>query len=177
MQNRNVIKAQVDVIAAFLAEQGIETTQPALLTLLGKLDTAGKAALAAESNSWSVAGGAMSDAQYVGRRGNCCPSCGGTDTYGGQLTVDNGKAYQGLVCPACYAEWSDTYVLTGYAELDGGVDLDSIQQVIDDVKSRTGTDKFAIESDARGHINESCNELGEHFNDAEMKIAVERLTS
>ena len=178
MQNPNVIKAQIGVLEAFLADHGIMAKEPTFVNLLARMETASKAALAAETSNWTAAGGPMSDAQYVARRGVCCPSCGSTeDTSGSQLTVDNGTASQPMVCGACDAEWADMYTLTGYSDLEGGVNLETIQAVVDDVKQALFVNKFATEGEARTAIDAACDSLGEQLSDAEMKIAVERLTS
>ena len=54
--------------------------------------------------------------EYVAKKGLVCPHCGSTDIEGGHVVIDEGKAYQKVGCNECDKDWTDTYVLTGYAE-------------------------------------------------------------
>ncbi|MHB9839708.1 hypothetical protein Q8F57_033345 [Paraburkholderia terrae] len=43
--------------------------------------------------------------------------------------MDKGKASQGMVCAECDAGWADVYTLTGYSDIEGGVDLEAVEAV------------------------------------------------
>lgn len=40
---------------------------------------------------------------------DACPVCGSDDTRGGQLSVEEGRAYQSMSCEACDATWTEGY--------------------------------------------------------------------
>lgn len=50
--------------------------------------------------------------------GSRCPRCTSTNIRGREFTADGKAGYQHVVCEECGAEWSDTYRLTGYSDLD-----------------------------------------------------------
>tara|TARA_Y100000310_G_scaffold329265_1_gene398764 strand:- start:837 stop:1046 length:210 start_codon:yes stop_codon:yes gene_type:complete len=61
----------------------------------------------------------MTDAEYVEASGCRCPACGSDEiesTAG--VEVDGGYASQEVGCLACPAVWYDTYILTGFDDLD-----------------------------------------------------------
>jgi hypothetical protein len=190
--NPNVVKAQIAVVAEFLStkgivsSKGIEAPEPAILTLLAQLEAAESGVVAAakveaeaEAANWTAAAGAMTDAQYVARGGNCCPSCGSHDISGGSITVDGRTAYQGVTCADCDAEWNDTYQLTGYDDLEGGVNKESVEAVVEDVKRRAEKHGFNVTSEeqARECVEESSDQLNLALSDAEKTLAVGQLTS
>lgn len=59
----------------------------------------------------------LTSAQYVEKKGTCCPNCHGTDVDGSQVNIDSGVASQDCFCPNCAAEWTDVYHLVGYSNL------------------------------------------------------------
>jgi formate dehydrogenase maturation protein FdhE len=59
----------------------------------------------------------LTQAEYIDEPGRC-PVCRGGDLDGGFVEIDNGTASQPVRCNDCEAEWTDTYTLTGYAELE-----------------------------------------------------------
>lgn len=56
--------------------------------------------------------------QYAEDNGTRCPCCGGAQLSGGFVEIEAGAASQGISCDDCGAEWTDTYVLTGYRNLE-----------------------------------------------------------
>lgn len=129
---------------------------------------------------WSPTKGAMTDAQYSARRGCHCPSCGSsTGISGGALEVDGGTAWQKVDCSECGASWSDTYALTGYSDLGGGIDTEAVKSVVEDVKDRREKYGFSVDSEARARevVSESCDLLDLALSEAEIKIAVSALVS
>jgi hypothetical protein len=58
----------------------------------------------------------MTEAEYSGVGGNCCPFCRSENITGGSVEINNGGAYQTVGCDDCDKEWTDTYALTGYEE-------------------------------------------------------------
>ncbi|MEX3983754.1 formate dehydrogenase accessory protein FdhE [Paraburkholderia sp. EG287A] len=182
--NTNVVKAQTAVIAEFLTSKGLEASQPAILTLLAKLQVAessvvgaAKVQADAAAENWTASAGAMTDEQYVTRGGNCCPSCGSHDISGGSITVDGRSAYQGVTCADCDAEWNDTYTLTGYDDLEGGIDKDNVDAVVADVKDRGERHGFNVDDEAQANdcVDGSAEILGLTLSDAEKKLAVRQL--
>lgn len=59
----------------------------------------------------------MSDKQYVAKGGTQCPLCRHDQVEGGELTVNDGFAWQQITCLGCAATWTDNYKLVSY-ELD-----------------------------------------------------------
>ena len=184
MQNAypDVVKAQIAVVAEFLSSNGIETTQPAILTLLAQLQTAESSVVAAanaDAANWSVSAGAMTEAQYVKRSGLCCPSCGSNDISANDLDTEGTSAWQQVSCNDCFAEWRDDFTLTGYSDLEGGINLGNIESVVEDVKDRAKKYEFHVddEEQARDCIEGSANALNITLSEAETKLAVDRLTS
>ena len=135
----------------------------------------------AAAAQWSPVMGAMTDGQYIGRKGCRCPSCGSYNVVSrGSAQIDNGNAYQNVKCEKCDAEWSDSYALNGYCELEGGIDLGRVSTVVEDVKRRASQGGFSIAGEAKNQeeIKESWAELiGGQPNEAEMEVAVMQLTS
>lgn len=129
---------------------------------------------------WSPATGTMTDAQYVARRGSGCPSCGSVSVRSAASpVVEPGSAAQKVECSQCGATWTDTYALTGYSDLEGGIDLEAVESVVEDVKSRAKQYGFSIDSEtqAREVVNESCDLVEPQLGEAERKIAVVKLMS
>ncbi len=51
----------------------------------------------------------------LARRGNqICIKCRAEDCEGGNITVENGRAYQDMTCAHCGHEWTDIYQLIRY---------------------------------------------------------------
>ncbi|MBC8738492.1 hypothetical protein F6X40_17095 [Paraburkholderia sp. UCT31] len=131
------------------------------------------------STEWSLVMGAMTDSQYVARRGCRCPACGSNSVVSrGRLEGEGGGAGQNVECRECGASWTDLYALTGYSDLEGGFDHEGIESVVEDVKGRAEEYGFSIdsESQAREVVDESCDLLA-NLSEAERKIAVMQLTS
>jgi hypothetical protein len=129
---------------------------------------------------WSPSTGAMTDAQYSTRGGCHCPSCGSSaGISGGQLEVDGGTAWQRVECSECEASWSDTYTLTGYSDLEGGIYSEAVESVVEDVKDRRSKYGFSVDGEARARevVSESCDLLDIELSEAEIKIAVLALVS
>ena len=59
----------------------------------------------------------MTSKEYISKGGVLCPNCGSWDIAGGGVDIDAGIAWQEISCNSCNAEWTDTYRLTGYANL------------------------------------------------------------
>jgi transposase-like protein len=53
--------------------------------------------------------------KYLKVNGVACPFCGSTNlvTGGIEIGADDNKAYQGVNCNSCNAEWTDEFTLTG----------------------------------------------------------------
>lgn len=121
--------------------------------------------------------GLMTDEQYVASNGIRCPSCGGLDLSGQQIEVDGASAFQPMGCSACDARWSDVYVLAGYADLEDGINFDTVGTVLNDIESRRKKHEFSIENEAQARevVSESCEVLDVSLSDAETKLAVEKL--
>lgn len=181
MQANNTLEAQATAAAAILEKHGMKLEHAALIELVNELRSTAPADAEAGSHytnpEWSVAAGPMTDGQYLARGGNCCPSCGSGDISGSSITVDGREAYQQVTCSDCNAEWNDMYTLTGHSDLEGGINLENISTVVDDVKRRAEKYGFSVDSVAQAHecIADSSDELGEELSDPEIKIAVERL--
>ena len=128
-------------------------------------------------SEWSPMQGAMTDALYLKRGGNCCPSCGGGNTSGGRMEVDGNSSWQKITCGDCEAEWADMYGLRGYDALEGGVDTEAIESVVDDIKQRGEGYGFSIgsEGQARECIEESCELLDILLSSVETTIAIRQL--
>lgn len=133
----------------------------------------------AVATQWSPTTGEMTDAQYTAGHGCLCPSCGSSaGISGGPLEVDGGVAWQRVDCSECGASWSDNYALTGYSDLEGGIDSEAVKSVIEDVRTRSEKYGFSVdgEAQAREVVSESCDVLGLVLSAAEIKIAVSALT-
>jgi hypothetical protein len=128
---------------------------------------------------WSKEAGPMTDAQYIAIKGVRCPSCGSSDVSGSHLEVDAGTAFQPMTCSECGANWSDSYVLSGYSDLDGGIDFESVESVVEDVRSRGKKYGFSVDSEAQARecVGESCEVLDIDLRESEVKIAVSKLMS
>lgn len=127
---------------------------------------------------WAPEKGVMTDAQFIARRGCHCPSCGSSDlSCQGHIEGEEATASQSVKCENCSATWVDTYSLSGYAELDGGIDLKSVQSIVDEVRSRAQTYRFAIGSEvqAREAVNKTCDQVDPSLSEAERTIAVKLL--
>ena len=61
---------------------------------------------------------AMSIKKYVATGGTLCPCCGSAALTGSEVNIDAGIASQEVCCMQCWANWADTYSLTGYRDLD-----------------------------------------------------------
>ena len=59
----------------------------------------------------------MPQDDYV-KNPNRCPACRSTDIEGGFVDVDGATATQRVRCHECEAEWTDTYHLSGYGDLE-----------------------------------------------------------
>lgn len=68
----------------------------------------------ARSGDFEVAPTPLTDAQYVACGGTKCPHCGSDGLRGDEVTVEAGKAYQGMSCNDCNDEWVDEYRLIGW---------------------------------------------------------------
>ncbi|MDO8415184.1 MAG: glyoxalase superfamily protein [Agitococcus sp.] len=66
---------------------------------------------------WTPLNGKMSNAQYCTRSSHC-PVCGSDDISGESVEVDSGGCWQEISCGNCTTTWNDTYMLTGFAELE-----------------------------------------------------------
>lgn len=129
---------------------------------------------------WSASTGAMTDAQYITRRGCHCPSCGtSTGISGRQIEVDGGTARQRVDCSECEASWSDTYSLTGYVDIEGGIDSETVESIVEDVNDRSKKYGFPVDSEERARevVSESCDLLDLELSEAEIRIAVSALVS
>jgi hypothetical protein len=126
---------------------------------------------------WSPLQGAMTDALYLKRGGNCCPSCGGGNISGGRMEVDGSSSSQKITCEDCGAEWADMYGLKGYDVLEGGLDTEAIESVVDDIKQRAKEYGFSIDSEGKAKecIEESCELLDIVLSSFETTIAVRQL--
>lgn len=56
--------------------------------------------------------------EYVEDHGAFCPVCQSNDLLGGAFEADVNCAWQRITCNSCGATWNDTYVLTGYDNLE-----------------------------------------------------------
>lgn len=134
-------------------------------------------AVSTSSAAWSNEAGPMTDGQYVALKGVRCPSCGSSDVSGNQLEVNAGEAFQPMNCSECGATWSDSYALTGYSDLEGGVDLEAVESAVEDVRTRSRKYGFSVDGDAQARevISESCGIIGVDLSEPEVKIAVAKL--
>lgn len=148
---------------------------------------AGAAPAAAPANvpkaaapQWTAAMGAMTDAQFLARRGVRCPSCGSDNLSGaGRADTEAGIAWQKISCDDCDATWNDKYKMIGYDDLEGGLDHEAIEEVVDDIKARAQKYEFSHsnEEQARELIAEACDLLGHHLREVEIELAVKKLVS
>jgi len=146
----------------------------------GAAPAAAKDASKAAVSQWAPAMGVMTDEQYLARRGRVCPSCGGSNLSGaGRPDTENCTAWQKISCDDCDATWNDQYRMTGYDYLEGGVDHEAIDEVVDDIKDRAQKYEFSYSSEdqARELIAESCDLLGHHLREVEIELAVKKLVS
>lgn len=136
-----------------------------------------KAVVAVAAAAWTPDEGRMTEAQYTALRGCRCPSCGSSDVEGGFVNIDGGTASQAVCCGECGAGWSDTYTLMGYADLDGGLDHDAVNSVVEDVELRSKKYEFSIDSEEQAHelVSESCGALDIVLGKAETDLAVSKL--
>ena len=57
--------------------------------------------------------------EYVKTGGLLCPVCGGSTLEStSAMQVDDGVAWQEIVCVDCESTWTDTYTLDGYSNLE-----------------------------------------------------------
>lgn len=56
----------------------------------------------------------MTLSEYVAVQGLQCPFCRSESITGQEVVIDNGAAYQEVVCADCDKSWTDTYTLDGY---------------------------------------------------------------
>ena len=56
----------------------------------------------------------MTDDEYVGEGGNCCPYCRSNDTDGGDVEFDSEGASRQVACNDCNKRWVETFALTGW---------------------------------------------------------------
>jgi hypothetical protein len=126
---------------------------------------------------WTSGMEPMSDAQYVARGGHCCPSCGSRNISASSVDSDAVLAWHKVTCDDCDANWVDELRRSGYSELEGGIDLEAIESVVDDVRSRADEYGFAVSSEnVRECVDESCDILGEDLSEPEIRLAVTKLT-
>jgi hypothetical protein len=129
------------------------------------------------TSAWSPMSGAMTDAQYLALKGHRCPSCGGEDIRGGRMEVDGQTSWQKIECEDCNATWVDTYGLKGYCELEGELDVEAIQSVVEDIQRRAEEYGFNIDSEAQAEecIEETSGILDIYLNKFEWNLAVRQL--
>jgi hypothetical protein len=180
MQAIKNIDALATEAVAFFEKHGISLEHAAAIKMVEQLQRTAPA-VAPESvpsdPHWSVHAGAMTDAQYLARGGNCCPSCGSGDISGNSFTVDGRTAFQGVTCADCDASWNDTYALSGFDDLEDGINNEAITAVVEDVQERAKKYEFSVDSEEQALecIADSECEVGEELSEAEKKLAVERL--
>ncbi|WP_321817029.1 MULTISPECIES: hypothetical protein [unclassified Paraburkholderia] len=126
---------------------------------------------------WTPAAGPMTNAQYTAFRGVRCPSCGSSDVSGGFVNIEEGSASQTLCCGECGAEWTDTYTLTGYANLEGGIDHVAVNSVVEDIQRRSKKFECSVDSEdqARELVIESSDALGIVLGEADTALAISKL--
>jgi hypothetical protein len=56
----------------------------------------------------------LTNKQYARWKGNACPFCGSSDLEGEAVDIEDGKAYQSVMCHCCKKAWRDEYKLVGY---------------------------------------------------------------
>lgn len=74
--------------------------------------------------------------RYLLNGGNKCPICGSDSIEGGPVQVDDGIAWQEIVCAECGNNWNDLYKLSGVEtlSLDDDVEVSVEEQpVIPDI--------------------------------------------
>jgi hypothetical protein len=135
--------------------------------------------VSAPNTLWAKEQGPMNDGQYIAFKGVRCPSCGSSNVNGSQLEVDAGLAFQPMHCSECEANWSDSYGLTGYTDLEGGIDFEGVESAVEDVRSRREKYGFSVDSEAQARevVSESRDILGIDLSELELKIAVSKLMS
>ncbi|RQR65558.1 hypothetical protein DIE18_03675 [Burkholderia sp. Bp9125] len=175
--NPSVEQAQLDALTAFLGSKGVDVSPPDVLGLLEKLRAAASSPAAAKAAAWTVTAGVMTDAQYVDRRGLCCPSCGSGDISGNGLEADETGAWQDVHCKHCGAEWKDSFSLTGYSHLEGGLNLENVTAVVDDVKDRARKHEFNVDDEEQANdcVEGSAEILDLTLSAAEKKLAMDQL--
>lgn len=134
----------------------------------------------APSTRWSPAMGPMTDEQFLARHAQHCPSCGSTNLRGdGRPDTENGTAWQSIKCEDCDARWNEQYKMTGYDYLEGGLDHETIESVVDDIKDRAKKYEFSFsnEEQARELISETCDLYGYALREIEIEQAVKQLVS
>lgn len=82
---------------------------------------------------------AMSQSQYLAKKGVHCPFCGSDEISGESINVDAGAAEQEVSCLVCGAQWTDTYLLAGYRfnhrpteEEAANAEVDEVEQTHED---------------------------------------------
>ena len=55
--------------------------------------------------------------KYIRNGGNQCPFCNSDNLDGREVTIEEGEAWQPIICLDCDHEWRDVYILT-YIEID-----------------------------------------------------------
>jgi hypothetical protein len=80
-------------------------------------------------------------------------------------------------CSEYGAHWSDSFVLTGYSDLEGGIDFEAVESAVEDVRSLSEKYGFSVDSEAQARevVSESCGILGIHLSEPELRIAVSKL--
>jgi hypothetical protein len=63
---------------------------------------------------WDVSQGPMTEAQYLAKKGNCCPFCGSREIEADSIEADGPDAWDNCKCNDCNATWSSAYTLTGF---------------------------------------------------------------
>ena len=175
--NPSAEQAQLDALTAFLHEKGVEVSRPDVLALLEKLHAAASSPAAENAAAWTVTAGVMTEAQYTERRGLCCPSCGSGDLSANDLDSDETGAWQDVHCKHCGAEWKDSFSLTGYSYLEGGINLENVTAVVEDVKDRARKYEFNVDDaeQANDCVEGSADILGLTLSAAEKKLAMDQL--
>ena len=60
----------------------------------------------------------LSSTEYASQGGAACPVCHSRNISAGECTFEKGTAYAHVRCNSCPAEWTETYRLTGYSDLE-----------------------------------------------------------
>ncbi len=60
---------------------------------------------------------AMTQKEYVRRKGCACPACGRSNVEAGNMEADGNSVYSEVTCRDCGATWTDHFKLAGYCDL------------------------------------------------------------